>query len=749
MTDTLTYDRHTDEALLDLLVTEEDRLPRSAVDEFVARGERMAERLTDLVADPKAWQAELPAFWAPIHATFILGAIGGAGVVPALICAMEQAEAQDCDWVTGELPSIMGRLGAPARPPLTTLLNDRSRSPYLRATAAEALAAATLYESADSDSVFGLLGARQADVAEDEDLRDIVGNILLDFRRSEQKDTLMAFAQEQERKHHHNPMFPLAFSERDIDEAFAKTTPTLMDYTHDWLAFYNPEAIAQRQARWADEELAREQDELTEEDLLDEDLDDILPQIPVVRSEPKIGRNDPCPCGSGKKYKKCCLDKAATPVTPTPALFSETDRSSVLDKLRAFGNRPEQVEDLAEASFDYWGDRLYERDDDEQRRVLDLPQAEVMQTAWLWFDAELPDGRTVADRFLAVEGDRLTPGERAYLNQARATYQGLYEVEAVDLDDGFTLRDLSTEGRIRVRERAATQSLARWDLIVARLMPRPDGAMVLEAGLLQLPPREAEMLLPQWQKAGRTFQSRFSRSGHVAVLKKLGHLLSRWWLTLVAYRPLPTVVTSEGDVVVFTKVVFDVLDQEHLLSLIARAQDVEEVHPGVFDWYEITPTFRRTLGTIRITGERLTLETTSEARAERGRRMLEGLAPQALRYRVTGTEDMKQTMARAESRHRADPTRSIPPDVEAELLREYYENHYRAWVDQPVPALDNLTPRQAARDQRRRQKLITLLKEFENRGAHAAKEGRPSYDFTWMWKELGLELRSTDERHPR
>lgn len=27
---------------------------------------------------------------------------------------------------------------------------------------------------------------------------------------------------------------------------------------------------------------------------------------PIVREEPKIGRNDPCPCGSGKKYKKCC-----------------------------------------------------------------------------------------------------------------------------------------------------------------------------------------------------------------------------------------------------------------------------------------------------------------------------------------------------------------------------------------------------------------------------------------------------------
>ncbi|HLN22622.1 MAG TPA: YchJ family protein [Patescibacteria group bacterium] len=27
---------------------------------------------------------------------------------------------------------------------------------------------------------------------------------------------------------------------------------------------------------------------------------------PVVRSAPKVGRNDPCPCGSGKKYKACC-----------------------------------------------------------------------------------------------------------------------------------------------------------------------------------------------------------------------------------------------------------------------------------------------------------------------------------------------------------------------------------------------------------------------------------------------------------
>ena len=29
--------------------------------------------------------------------------------------------------------------------------------------------------------------------------------------------------------------------------------------------------------------------------------------VELRRDTPKVGRNDPCPCGSGKKFKKCCL----------------------------------------------------------------------------------------------------------------------------------------------------------------------------------------------------------------------------------------------------------------------------------------------------------------------------------------------------------------------------------------------------------------------------------------------------------
>lgn len=68
-------------------------------------------------------------------------------------------------------------------------------------------------------------------------------------------------------------------------------------------------------------------DDLSEEDFDDDEYDDnemdsFYPEVPaelsdrvpapprmIVNREPKIGRNDPCPCGSGKKYKKCCLNK--------------------------------------------------------------------------------------------------------------------------------------------------------------------------------------------------------------------------------------------------------------------------------------------------------------------------------------------------------------------------------------------------------------------------------------------------------
>jgi len=49
--------------------------------------------------------------------------------------------------------------------------------------------------------------------------------------------------------------------------------------------------------------------------ITESDIEEVLSKIrrektyPTVRMTPKVGRNAPCPCGSGKKYKKCCLNK--------------------------------------------------------------------------------------------------------------------------------------------------------------------------------------------------------------------------------------------------------------------------------------------------------------------------------------------------------------------------------------------------------------------------------------------------------
>ena len=72
----------------------------------------------------------------------------------------------------------------------------------------------------------------------------------------------------------------------------------------------------------------------------------------------QIGRNDPCPCGSGKKYKKCCMasdeaaDRAARPAQPAavparrPSLASYFQEQDERDELTEASNA---VVDLARA----------------------------------------------------------------------------------------------------------------------------------------------------------------------------------------------------------------------------------------------------------------------------------------------------------------------------------------------------------------------------------------------------------------
>ena len=79
-----------------------------------------------------------------------------------------------------------------------------------------------------------------------------------------------------------------------------------------------------------------------------------------------VGRNDPCPCGSGLKFKRCCLksEKAA-------GAYTSGERDSALAKLMRFTARSEFNEKHKAALNLFWGDWLLEEPDDELNQVME------------------------------------------------------------------------------------------------------------------------------------------------------------------------------------------------------------------------------------------------------------------------------------------------------------------------------------------------------------------------------------------
>ena len=145
------------------------------------------------------------------------------------------------------------------------------------------------------------------------------------------------------------------------------------------------------------------------------------------------------------------------------------------------------------------------------------------------------------------------------------------------------------------------------------------------------------------------------------------------------------------------------------------------------------------LGTVELAENAVVLTTNSSARAERGQALLASALGELVRTPLTKIETIEQVMA-SRPPHAVDPSNEIPPDVQAEVMRVALDKHYRQILDQPVGMLDDLTPRAAAKTKKGREKLVAWLKFLENQTErhHGAGDPLGSYDFSWMWTELGV-----------
>ena len=485
------------------------------------------------------------------------------------------------------------------------------------------------------------------------------------------------------------------------------------------------------------------------------------------RGETKVGRNDPCPCGSGKKYKKCCLLKES----PAPAGQPAGADQRLQARLIEYVQRSLPRADTDRAMREFFGE-----DFDPAQRTLAVSEATDEKwpafLEWLIHDFRLGTGQTPIARFLAERGKSLPADERSILEEWQDAIVGLHEV--VDLEPGasLTLRNVFDGRTFRVREVRGSLAAGRWDILSHRII-RVHGEPQLSGLGLAFHAADREKLVAHIGARYEAFRQErptatwadFFRAEPL-VIRRFAEKMER------EYRP-PALYTPEGHPVFFGRLRYGVRDQERMIQGLLAAPDFEETTAPEdpagtrhFAWLRIGPAERHvqevarpdhgmmvsgqrfdnprrpgvtSLATLTVAGQEMAAEALSAQRLAWLKARLAEVAGDAIHLRADVVEEpWRKLEAQRGSRPPAYSAPAVPPEVEANLLGKVLHRHFTEWLDQPVPALDGRTPRAATGDPRLRPKLIQLLREIENHQDHARREGRAWYDIGWMWKELGI-----------
>jgi hypothetical protein len=466
-----------------------------------------------------------------------------------------------------------------------------------------------------------------------------------------------------------------------------------------------------------------------------------------VKRMAKIGRNDPCPCGSGKKYKRCCLTELRA-----RSGFTRGERSSALDKLERFvmGDLGGEDDDAYEEFYERWHDRLDELDQSW------MVQSEAVYDMWFYLDHELPGNARVVDLFLDGKPS-LTPGERGYLGILRETVMRLYEVVDLSPGESITLRDVLDDTRVTVRERKGSRSMLIHSLIAARIMFRgASGKPEMEMGVLHITDLIREQVISRLSSHRESYRRDHPPSDDAGFFRLMVPFLHDAWMSCLLDPPVPHLKNTDGEDMVQTSVRFVVSDPSDMEAALDKVVGLDRLEEGKAAWSwsgENREGTLVTLGDLVLKGQFLKLECNSVRCGERGRALIEAIGGDAVRHHSTTHEDIRRKVVdairsgRSSGRKEKTPD-ELPYEVREALVLDAQAKHYRKWLDDKIPALDDHTPRQAAVDARLRPKLSDLLHGLENMYQQALKNGDPAYDPSWMWSELGLEDRAGPQYPP-
>ena len=451
------------------------------------------------------------------------------------------------------------------------------------------------------------------------------------------------------------------------------------------------------------------------------------PERPPEPSRPRAARNAPCPCGSGKKYKKCHL----------PIDEAELAPRRRIDALNEIDLR------LTRAIHEFAASRFGER----FRAAGDVVRWEHGLQLTVPFAAFVfrIDGRVAVDHYLAERGNRLSSAERAWLGAQRDAWLSIWEARDVTPGDVLTLVDLLTGERRRVVERTASRTLVARDAVLARVVSSGDVSLICGLHPRNLSPSAAAAVVASARR-----RLRLKGSVPPAALRDetFARFLIGAWERRVrqaerrAGAPL-SLRNTDGDAFFLTTdhFAFEAPARASVLERLASLEGAEQHSDGApnASFVFLVPGNARhrdrenTIGgSATISETKLRVETNSRERADALRARVEAACGDLIRHRAREHADPTSPAAPPRSGEPREPT----PE-ERRITREVKDRHYREWLDLPVPALSGNTPRQAARTARGRAALAALLKEFENHEARV--ERADAYDFSWLRRELGID----------
>ena len=249
----------------------------------------------------------------------------------------------------------------------------------------------------------------------------------------------------------------------------------------------------------------------------------------------RVGRNDPCPCGSGKKYKNCCLKKDRAKRIRDSAWRRE--EQVTLDKLIAFAQRPALNRQLVVAFNLFWNGNYGVEgwnalDRDENGRFLD----------WYVHDYRLEQRKErIIDLFLEEMDATLLTGERERVRAWSGSYMSAYRIAGPGEQGSLSMVDVFQGTGETVADDGMGQLSVPGDLILGRLLRSSTpphfswAAILLSAGL------EPE-LVSFISKARKQHLETHTYTSWSDFLSNLGYMFNHYLLRAAAEaeRPTPT-----------------------------------------------------------------------------------------------------------------------------------------------------------------------------------------------------------------